>query len=183
MKGSPLKQKSAALALGAGLLAVPLLPITADAVLPERDWSAAADESAPLELITENGDRVAVRAIDGWQVTDHGSSVRMRGERAVVVISAYDRSDRDPAAVAHRLMRANRIGGVSAAFDGGVITAKDETSLAGDTCVAVTATATGSCAFLYDDDVVVSVIALAEPQGSVPPIDAVAELVSRAAAR
>ncbi|WP_304118746.1 hypothetical protein [Mycolicibacterium bacteremicum] len=177
-----LTQKRAALALGIGLVAVPVVPLAANAALPERDWSTGAAEVTPIELVTAEGERVAVAAIDGWQVTDHGSSVTMHDDGAVVIIEAYDRLDRDPAAVAQRLMRANRLSGVSAALDGGVISGRDGSALTGDTCVAVTTTTTGSCAFLYDDDIVVSVVALADPDSPAPAIDAVAGLITREAA-
>lgn len=176
-----LVQKPAAFALGAGLLAVPLVPITANAVLPERDWSTGAEDGAPLELITDNGEtiRINVDASRDWQITDYGSSATLRGDGTVVVIEAYDRVDRDPAAVAQRLMRANRIAGISAALDGGVISSPSNSSLSGDTCVAVTTTTTGTCAFLYDDDIVVSVIALNEPDSGAVPITSVADMITR----
>lgn len=173
-----LTQKRAAFALGIGLVAVPLAPLAANAALPERDWSTGAAEVTPIELVTAEGERVAVAARDGWQVTDHGSSVTMHDDGAVVIIEAYDRLDRDPAAVAQRLMRANRLSGVSAALDGGVISGNGAT-LSGDTCVAVTTDTTGTCAFLYDDDVVVSVIALTGPDSQGPDIDTIAGLISR----
>ncbi|WP_131701313.1 MULTISPECIES: hypothetical protein [Mycobacteriaceae] len=173
-----LTQKPAAFALGIGILAVPLIPVTANAVLPERDWSADAEEVTPVELVTDDGERIAIGAMDGWQIIDRGSSVIMREDGNLVLIQAYDRMDRDPAAVAQRLMRANRVDGVSAALDGGVISGNGAT-LSGDTCVAVTTDTTGTCAFLYDDDVVVSVIALTDPASQGPDIETIAGLITR----
>ncbi|TQK32070.1 hypothetical protein [Arthrobacter sp. SLBN-53] len=173
-----LTQKPAAFALGLGILAVPLIPVTANAVLPDRDWSADAEEVTPVELTTDGGEQVAVDVMDGWQIIDSGSSVVMHADGSVVMIQAYDRMDRDPAAVAQRLMRANRLEGVSAALDGGVISGNGAT-LSGDTCVAVTTDTTGTCAFLYDDDVVVSVIALTGPESQGPDIETIAGLISR----
>lgn len=175
----PLTQKPAAFALGIGLLAVPLAPMAADAILPQRDWSADADDLTPLSVVTENGESVDIDALDGWQVTDHGSSVTMRDEGTLVLIDAYDRQDRDPAAVAQRLMRANRLAGISAALDGGTISARDGSALSGDTCVAVTTSSAGTCAFLYDNDVVVSVIAFTDPDSQGPDIETIAGLITR----
>ncbi|MGU3651462.1 hypothetical protein [Mycolicibacterium sp. A43C] len=173
-----LTQKPAAFALGIGILAVPLIPVTANAVLPERDWSADAEEVTPVELTTDDGERIAIDAMDGWQIIDRGSSVIMREDGNVILIETYDRMDRDPAAVAQRLMRANRLSGVSAALDGGVISGNGAT-LSGETCVAVTTSTTGTCAFLYDDDVVVSVIALTAPDSQGPDIETIAGLITR----
>ncbi|MGU3499153.1 hypothetical protein [Mycobacterium sp. C31M] len=174
-----LAQKPAAVALGIGLLAVPLLPLAANAVLPERDWAAEAGDETSLELETDGGQRVVIDALDGWQVTDEGTSLSMTGDGTVVLVEVYDRMDRDPAAVAQRLMRVNRLHGINAALDGGVVGAQDGAALSGDTCVAVTTATTGTCAFLYDDEVVVSVIALGEPDRPAPHVRTIIDRISR----
>ena len=66
-------------------------------------------------------------------------------------------------------MRANRVQGMPAALDGGRIASTDG-DLTGDTCVVVTDNLTGTCAYLADDDIVVSVIALADADHRALPI-------------
>jgi hypothetical protein len=108
-------------------------------------------------------------APDGWQVQDLGDQAVLRGDGGTVLLQVYDLDGRDPEAVAKRLMRSNRVGDVRTTLDGGRIATADG-SLSGDTCVALTDDATGSCAYLSDGDVMLSVIALGSSRQSTPAI-------------
>ncbi|MCX2930155.1 hypothetical protein ORI20_07710 [Mycobacterium sp. CVI_P3] len=173
-----LTQKPAALVIGALMLAVPLVPMIADATLPPRQWNPAEPSAEELTAVTEDGDVVVIETPQGWEALDGGDSAVLRHDGAAVYVDVYDRGDRDPDAVAERLIRQHRIQGITSALDGGTIELPDGT-LTGDTCVVVTASATGTCAFLHDDDVIVSVLSLAEPGQPAPPISQVLELFSR----
>jgi hypothetical protein len=162
-------QKPAAFALAAGLLAVPLIPMLLEAALPDREWAEAASGDKTVEIVSAEGHGVVVTAPDGWQTQDNGDSAVLRTDGAVVIVEVYDRADREREAVTQRLMRSNRVQGMPSALDGGQITSADG-DLSGDTCVVVTETLTGTCAYLTDDDVVISVIALGDGDHPAPPI-------------
>jgi hypothetical protein len=171
-----LTQRGAALALGIGLLAIPAVPAVVDALLPERVWETATfDES----LTVTSADGVTVTAIPptGWQIQDRGTAAVLRDGDAVVTIEVYDLAGRDPRAVTQRLMRSSRVGGINTTPDGGHISSA-EGGLSGDTCVAVTADSTGTCAYLTDGEVLVSVISLGGPESpSAPLADIVTPLI------
>ncbi|VEG47176.1 Uncharacterised protein [Mycolicibacterium chitae] len=171
-----LTQRPAALALAAGLLAVPGIPMLANAALPEPPWQDAQAEDQ-LDIATEDGHRLAVVAPDGWVARDLGDGAVLQGEDATVLIQVFDLDGRDPDAVAQRLIRLNRVQGISSALDGGRVESTDGT-LTGTTCLAVTAAAAGSCAFLADEDMIVSVVALGP---SAPPIADVVGPMTRTA--
>jgi hypothetical protein len=80
----------------------------------------------------------------------------MRQGEAEATIHAVDLEGRDPGSVAERLIRASWVDGLSTTLDGGTMTNADGT-LSGPTCVAVTRSHTGSCAYLNDDDVMIFV--------------------------
>jgi hypothetical protein len=162
-------QKPAALALAAGLLAVPLIPMLLEAAVPEREWAEAAPGGTEVEIVSAEGNGIVVTAPDGWQTQDNGDSAVLRTDGAAVIIQVYDRADREPEAVTQRLIRSNRVQGMPSALDGGQIASADG-DLTGDTCVVVTESLTGTCAYLTDDDVVVSVIALGDADHPAPPI-------------
>lgn len=164
-----LTQKRAALALAAGLLAVPSIPMLLEAVVPETAWATATSGGADVEIVSAGGAGVEVSAPDGWETQDNGDSAVLRSEGATVLIQVYDRAGREPAAVAQRLMRANRVEGMPSAPDGGHISTTDG-DLTGDTCVVVTEQLTGTCAYLADDDIVVSVITLGDTDHPALPI-------------
>ncbi len=171
-----LAQRRAALALAAGLVAIPVVPMVADALLPEPGWESA-DGATQVDIFTADGNGVVVVAPDGWEAQDNGDTAVLRSDGgSVVLVAVYDRSGRDPESVAQRLMRANRIQGINSALDGGSIASADG-ALTGETCVVVTTEATGSCAYLVDDDVVVSVISVGHPgQPALPITDVVAPM-------
>jgi hypothetical protein len=164
-----LTQKPAAFALAAGLLAVPLIPVLLEAVVPERSWDSTAPGEADVEIVSAEGIGIQVTAPEGWEAQDNGDSAVIRSEGAAVLIQVYDRGGRDPEAVAQRLMRANRVQGMPSALDGGRIGSADG-DFTGDTCVVVTDDLTGTCAYLFDEDVVVSVIALGDADHPALPI-------------
>ncbi|CAN5151462.1 hypothetical protein BH11ACT7_BH11ACT7_25300 [soil metagenome] len=175
-------QKPAAFALAAGLLAVPLVPVLLEATLPDRAWDEPAPGDAEVEIVSADGVGINITAPDGWQAQDNGDSAVIRSEGAAVLIQIYDRADRDPAAVAQRLMRANRVQGMPSALDGGRIGSADG-DFAGDTCVVVTTDLTGTCAYLSDEDVVVSVITLGDAEHPALPIAEVVGPLARTDAR
>lgn len=164
-----LTQKPTALALAAGLLAVPLIPMLLEAALPDREWAEADSGGSVVEVVSAEGNGIVVTAPDGWQTQDSGDSAVLRSDGAAVIITVYDRADRDPEAVTERLMRSNRVQGMPSALDGGHVASADG-DLTGDTCVVVTETLTGTCAYLTDSDIVVSVIALGDAEHPAPPI-------------
>jgi hypothetical protein len=162
-----LTQRGAALALGLGLLAIPAVPAIADAVLPEQVWETAVFDQM-LTITSADGISVTATPPAGWQVHDLGTSAVLRDGNATVLFQVYDLEGRDPHAVALRLMRASRLDGISTTLDGGFI-ATAQGTLTGDTCIAVTAEATGTCAYLTDGEVLVSVVSLgASGSPSVP---------------
>ncbi|OFJ52071.1 hypothetical protein [Mycolicibacterium grossiae] len=171
-----LTQRPAAAALAATLLAIPGIPLLADAVLPERTWEPAAAVGPTVDILSADGHGVTVGVPDGWESQDQGDGAVLRTAGATVIVSVYDRNAREPRALADRVMRSNRLAGIHAAWDGGRVGSTDG-SLTGDTCVAVTTDAAGGCAFVVDDDVVVSVISLADADHpAVPVTDVVAPL-------
>lgn len=173
-----LTQRPVAAALALGLLAIPGVPMVANALLPERDWETAATDTQ-VDLYTADGHGVVIVAPDGWQAQDNGDTAVLRADGSVVLVQVYDRSGRDPESVAQRLMRANRIQGVSSALDGGTVESTDGT-LTGQTCVVVTTDTTGSCAYLMDDDVVVSVLSLGRAgRPALPVADLVGPMTKR----
>jgi len=163
-----LQERGPALALAIGLLAVPGVPTVVNAWLPEREWETAESADA-MTLTSVEGASVGIDAPDDWQVQNLGDQAILRGDGGAVFIQVYDLDGRDPGAVAKRLMRSNRVGDVHTTLDGGRIATADG-SLSGDTCVALTDEATGSCAYLSDGDVMLSVIALGSSRESTPAI-------------
>jgi hypothetical protein len=173
-----LTQKSAALILGLLMVAVPLVPMILDAALPQRPWDPAETVAEQVSAITDEGNVVVVATPQGWEALDQGDTAVLRNDGATLLIEAFDLDQRDPDAVAERLIRLHRIQGLTSALDGGTINTSDGT-LGGNTCVVVTTSATGTCAFLHDNDVVISVVSLSERGQPAPPIDEVVDLVSR----
>ena len=177
MVRTKLVERGPALALAIGLLAVPGMPTLINSWLPERVWETAESVDA-MTLTSVEGASVAIVAPDGWQVQDLGDQAVLRGDDGAVFVQVYDLDGRDPGAVAKRLVRSNRVGDVRTTLDGGRIATADG-SLSGDTCVALTDDATGSCAYLYDGDVMLSVIALGSSRESTPAIADVVAPFSR----
>jgi hypothetical protein len=172
-----LQQKRAALILAALMLAVPLVPMILDAALPQRQWNPAENSAEQITAVTDEGNTVAVETPQGWEALDQGDSAVLRKGDVTVLVEVFDLDQRNPDAVTDRLIRLHRIQGITSALDGGTATTAD--GLNGRTCVAVTTSATGTCAFVHDGDVVVSVVALGTPDQPAPPIDRVMELLSR----
>lgn len=170
-------QRGPALALALGLLAVPGIPTLVNSWLPEKEWESAQSTDA-MTLTSVAGAAVAIVAPDGWQVQDLGDQAILRGDDGAVFVQVYDLDGRDPDAVARRLMRSNRVGDVHTTLDGGRVATADG-SLSGDTCVALTDQATGTCAYLSDGDVMLSVIALGSSGRSTPAIADVVAPFSR----
>lgn len=163
-----LTQRGTALALAVGLLAVPGVPTLLNSWLPEKVWETV-DSEDELTLTSVEGATVDVAAPEGWQVQNFGDGAVLRGDGSAVLLQVYDLEGRDPEAVAKRLMRSNRVGDIHTTLDGGRIATADG-SLSGDTCVAVTENTTGSCAYLTDGEVMLSVIALGSNQQKAPPL-------------
>ncbi|TGD90510.1 hypothetical protein BayCH28_01205 [Mycolicibacterium sp. CH28] len=173
-----LSQKPAAVVLGVLMLAVPLVPMILDAALPEREWSAAETASDQITAVTDEGNVVAVETPQGWEALDQGTSAVLRNDGVTVVVEAFDLDQRDPEAVTDRLIRLHRIQGFTSALDGGHVASPDG-KLDGSTCVVVTESTTGTCAFVHDNDVIVSVISLGTPEQPAPPISQVIDLISK----
>ncbi|AQT82839.1 hypothetical protein B1R94_15415 [Mycolicibacterium litorale] len=160
------------------MLAVPLVPMILDAALPQRQWNAAEAAAEQVTATTNEGNVVAVETPQGWEALDQGASAVLRNDGVTVLIEAFDRDQRDPDAVTDRVIRLHRVQGFTSALDGGRITSSDG-RLGGQTCVVVTDSATGTCAVLHDDDVIVSVITLAEPGHPAPPLGQIVDLITR----
>ncbi len=160
------------------MLAVPLVPMILDAALPQRQWNTAEAAHEEITAVTDEGKVVAVETPQGWEALDQGASAVLRNDGVTVLVEAFDRDQRDPETVTDRLIRLHRIQGFTSALDGGHISSSDG-KLGGDTCVVVTESATGTCAFLHDDDVIVSVIALGSPGQPAPPMSQIIDLISR----
>lgn len=158
------------------MIAVPGVPALANQVLPEREWETAGFDDN-IEVTTDDGIIITAEPPEGWQVQDQGNAALLRNDSApgaVVIIQAYDLDGRDAQAVAERLMRSTRVGGINTALDGGRIATADG-SLTGDTCIALTDSNTGTCAYLTDGEVIVSVVSLGSPDS---PAAAIADIVA-----
>lgn len=173
-----LQQKRAALILAALMLAVPLVPMILDAALPQRHWNPAENSAEQVTAVTDEGNVVAVETPQGWEALDQGDSAVLRKGDVTVLVEVFDLDQRNPDAVTDRLLRLHRIQGITSALDGGTISAAGG-GLSGRTCVAVTTSATGTCAFVHDDDVVVSVVSLGTPGQPAPPIGRLMDLITR----
>ena len=173
-----LTQKPAAFALAGLMLAVPLVPMILDAALDERSWEAADGPVDDVVAISADGNEVTVQIPEGWEGQDQGPAVVLRNDGELVLIEVFDLEGRDPGGVAERLARLHRMQGIASGFDGGAVATSDG-SLSGDTCVAVTDGATGTCAFLHDDDVIVSVVSLGGTDQPAAPLQDVVELIGR----
>ncbi len=160
------------------MLAVPLVPMIVDAALPERPWNPAETSAEEVSATTDGGNVVVIETPQGWEALDQGDTAVLRHDGATVLVEAFDLGERDPEAVAERLIRLHRIQGITSTLDGGTIETSDG-AFGGNTCVVVTPSATGTCAFLHDNDVIISVVSLSEPGQPAPPIDQVIDLVSR----
>jgi hypothetical protein len=160
------------------MLAVPLVPMILDATLPERSWNPAESSAEQVTAVTDEGNVVAVETPQGWDALDQGDGAVLRKDGSTVTVEVFDLDQRDPAAVAERIMRLHRVQGITSALDGGTIKSADG-ALTGDTCVAVTHSETGRCAFLHDGDVLVSVVSVAKPGQPAPPLDQIVQLIRR----
>lgn len=161
------------------LLSIVLVPQLLDAVLPEREWATEAASGSAVDIVSADGTVVDVTVPDGWESQDEGNRVYLRGEDTTVIVGVYDREGRDVRALADRLMRLDRIRGTTSTWDGGRISSSNG-SLTGDTCVTVIVDdSTGTCAFVADDDVVISVVSLAAPGAAARPVQDVIDTITR----
>ena len=173
-----LQQKRPAFILAALMLAVPLVPMILDATLPEREWDPAESSSERVIALTDKGNAIVVETPQGWEALDQGDSAILRKDDVRVLVEAFDLDGRDPEAVTERLIRLHRIQGITSALDGGTVAAPDG-SLGGRTCVVVTESDSGTCAFVHDGDVIVSVVSLGTPDQPALPIGEVIELITK----
>jgi hypothetical protein len=174
-----LTQKRAAALLAAGLIAVPWLPsLVADAT-PADEWSAV-EAGQEVTVVSADGAQVAMMPPAGWQYRDRGGNrVQLRtDDGAAVLLEVVDLDGRDADAVTQRLIRRGRIGGSNAAITPGTVSTGDG-SLSGRPCTVVVDDLSGSCAFLSDGDVLVSVHAVGTPDDSAPALDDVLDSISR----
>ena len=177
-----LTQKSAAIALGLAMIALPTVPEVLDVVLPQPEWAAAEPgegDASVVDLYTMGGAAIEVAVPDDWVPDNHGDSATLYGPGQMILVQVYDREGRDVDIVTQRLMRANRIGGITTALDGGHVGALGG-SLAGQSCVAILESMSGPCAYLANDDMLVSIMALSDPEeaeGPAPSVAEVAELI------
>ncbi|MGB3484993.1 MAG: hypothetical protein WBB07_22585 [Mycobacterium sp.] len=173
-----LTHKSAAVALGFALLAIPVVPQIIDVALPEREWAtdgAADDGDGVVDLFTTAGTAIEVSVPDDWIPENNGDSATLHGPNQMIMIQVYDRAGRDTDIVTDRLMRANRISGINSAFDGGRVEAADG-ALSGKTCVAILEGMSGTCAYLANDNLVVEMMALSNIEDGGEPAPSMAEV-------
>lgn len=174
-----LTQKKAAATLAAGLIAVPGIPLLAEAASPVDDWSTTTAGQV-MTVTSAEGHDVTVRPPPDWQAREFANGLALRSESGNrILVQVYDRGHRDPDAVARRLIRADRILGANSALTAGAVRTTDG-SLAGPPCVIVTVENTsGPCAFLADDDVVVSLQSLGSRTAPAPPLSGLLGAISR----
>lgn len=170
-----LEGKRPALALVAGMLAVPAIP--AFLALGSDDVPTSTGE--PVEVATESGEVITTVPPDGWEVTSVPGGVVWQSGDAFVRIEAHDLDGRDVDAVGERLMRMDRIRGLSPAYDGGRAQSADG-SLTGQTCVVTAAGRSGTCAVLADGDVVVLAQTLGDADTPALPLPDVLAAIGRA---
>ena len=173
-----LTQKSAAIALGLAMIALPTVPEVLDLVLPQPEWEASESgegDDALVDLFTMGGAAIEVAVPDDWVPVNRGDSATLYGPGQTIMIQVYDREGRDVDIVTQRLMRANRISGITTALDGGHVGAVDG-SLAGQSCVAILENLSGPCAYLANDDMLVSIMALSDPDEAEGPAPSIAEV-------
>ena len=120
------------------------------------------------------------RVAPGWQARESPTGLVLRSESGTrIMVQAYDRGGRDLDAVVRRLIRADRVLGANAALTEGVMSTTDG-SLSGPPCVIVTVDETsGPCAFLADDDIVVSVQSLGSRAVPALPLSGLLDTISR----
>ncbi|WNG87168.1 hypothetical protein C6A87_025900 [Mycobacterium sp. ITM-2016-00317] len=168
--------KRAALALVAGMLAVPVVP--AFLALGSDDPAPSADGQT-VEVATESGEVISTVPPDGWEVASLPGGVVWRSGDAFVHIEAHDLDGRDAEAVGERLMQIDRRRGFSAAYDGGQAQSGDG-RLTGQTCVVTAAGMPGACAVIADDEVVVLVHTLGDVDTPAPPLQDLLAAIGRA---
>jgi hypothetical protein len=173
-----LTQKSAAIALGLAMIALPTIPQVLDLVLPQPEWAASGvgeDDDSVVELYTMGGAAIEVAVPDDWIPDNSGDSATLYGPGQMIMVQVYDREGRDVDTVTQRLMRLNRISGITTALDGGHVGAVDG-NLAGLSCVAIVENMSGPCAYLANDDMLVSIMALSDPEEAEEPVPSIAEV-------
>lgn len=161
--------------LAAGLIAVPGIPMAAAAMVDDDAWQAATESA---QVASENDNQVVVAGPPGWDAREFGNGISYRSGDELVIVRVFDRGGRDVDAVAHRLMRSDRVTGANAALTGEAVTTADGT-LTGQACELVAGDRLGECAFLSDDDVIVWVQTLGTADQPAPPLDVVVAPISR----
>ena len=159
------------------MIAVPGVPTVSAGLLDELgDESGQTPSTA--SVATESGAEFTVAPPDGWQVEQQPNRAVLRSGDAVVVVEAHDRDGRYVAQLAERLLRMDRVRGVSAAFDGGTVATGDG-ALSGGTCVVTTVDTVGTCAVLSDDDTVLYVQSRGNPDHPAPPVSTILDDLQR----
>lgn len=175
----PLTQKRAAALLAAGLIAVPLLPSLAVDITPADDW-LDLEQGQEVTVVSADGAEVAMIPPGGWRYRDRGGDgAQLRtDDGAAVLIEVVDLDGRDVDAVTQRLIRRGRVGGSNTAITPGAVSTGDG-SLSGRPCTVVIDDLAGSCAFLSDGDVLVSVLAVGTADHPAPALDVVLDSITR----
>jgi hypothetical protein len=165
-----LRQLGVAVGLAAGLVAVPGVPVAAARFVPDESWRPVTDRAA-VSVTTDDNAGVTLVPPLGWQARDIPNGVMYHSADSVYTVRVYDRDeDKDMVAVAQRVLRAERLGGISAGFvDQPVATA--DGSLSGRACVLVSDQSVGQCAFLANSAVVVFVESLGSSSARAAPLD------------
>lgn len=175
----PLTQKRAAALLAAGLIAVPLVPSLLVEVSPADDWLELEGEQEVI-VVSADGAAIAMTPPPGWQYRDAGGDrAQLRtDDGSAVVVEVVDLDGRDADAVTERLIRRGRVGGSNAALTPGTVSTGDG-SLTGRPCAVVVEDLSGSCAFLSDGDVLVSVVAIGTADRPAPVLDDILDSITR----
>ncbi|WP_165860406.1 hypothetical protein [Kocuria tytonicola] len=147
------------------------VPAAVDKVVPEPQSVTTAAEKATLEAT--GGSVLEFHAPEGWSTmpTQNRASVTYTKPQddQELTISVIDQS-KNFDTTADRVLRQQALEGTSAAFDGGTVSSAG--GFTGKSCVAIKPNdqATGNCAVVHKDDLVVAVTATSSGKDQAPDL-------------
>lgn len=166
-----LSHRLPAVALAALAAATWAVPAAVDQAVPEPQSVTTAAEKATLEAT--GGSVLEFRPPEGWSTTPSQtrSSVTYTKPQddQQLSISVIDQSENFDT-TADRVLRQEALSGTSAAFDGGTVSSAG--GFSGKSCVAIKPNdqATGNCAVVHKDDLVVAVTATSTGKDQAPDL-------------
>lgn len=171
-----LSHKLPAVALAVLAAATWAVPAAVDKAVPEPQSVTTAAEKATLEAT--GGSVLEFRAPEGWSTTptQNRASVTYTKPRddQELSISVIDQSENFDT-TADRVLRQQALDGTSAAFDGGTVSSAG--GFSGKSCVAIKPAdqATGNCAVVHKDDLVVAVTATSTGKDQAPDLQSLVD--------